>query len=333
MAPQKRTTKQAKQNPRQAKLDAFLEDFDAEVKSRVLHLKEQQMQLLTEIDNRYNMAIIKLPKAVRQMNWLLYFNPEKPQSPTVDDSKRGEVPELENILVENHMAAPKTLQKSSKKESNAKSSPEDENTAPKTKKVRRELPSTCPLLTFLVGVGISWHLTIRFRLPCLSTSSMFVFINDKKPDAGGWRLISGPPLLQGKSKRPPVTSKKTRVQSVLGQTGRKSTRKNLVTPARSMLDSSMMMGATPLITPRFDPRLPKTPGVRVPRHKERIYSISVNGSPVQSSNQDIVINVPIGNGENIQLLASQMDSVDLSSLDEAALEGIRRLQSRLATLL
>ena len=44
-------------------------------------------------------------------------------------------------------------------------------------------------------------------------------------------------------------------------------------------------------------RLPKTPGVRVPRHKERIYSISVNGSPVQSSNQDIVINVPIGNGE------------------------------------
>ena len=43
-------------------------------------------------------------------------------------------------------------------------------------------------------------------------------------------------------------------------------------------------------------RLPKTPGVRVPRPKERIYSISVNGSPVQSSNQDIVINVPIGNG-------------------------------------
>ena len=61
---------------------------------------------------------------------------------------------------------PPIRQIASKKESNAKSSPEDENTAPqtKTKKVRRELPSTCPLLTFLVGVGISWHLTIRFRL-------------------------------------------------------------------------------------------------------------------------------------------------------------------------
>ena len=44
------------------------------VKARVLHLKEQQNHLLTEIDNRYNMAIIKLPKAVRQMNWLLYFS-------------------------------------------------------------------------------------------------------------------------------------------------------------------------------------------------------------------------------------------------------------------
>ena len=44
------------------------------VKTRVLLMKEQQMQLLTEIDNRYNMAIIKLPKAVRQMNWLLYFS-------------------------------------------------------------------------------------------------------------------------------------------------------------------------------------------------------------------------------------------------------------------
>lgn len=34
----------------------------------------------------------------------------------------------------------------------------------------------------------------------------------------------------------------------------RSNRKPLVTPARNLLDSSLMMGATPLITPRFDPR-------------------------------------------------------------------------------
>ncbi|XP_059899535.1 borealin-like isoform X3 [Gadus macrocephalus] len=260
MAPQRKKTKPAITNQRRAQIHAFLEDFDAEVKSRVLLMKEQQMQLLTEIDNRYNMAIIKLPKAVRQMNWLLYFNPEKPQSPTVDVSKRGEVPELENVLVENHSAAPKTLQKSSKK---AKFSSEDENTAPQT--------------------------------------------TTKK----------------GKSKRPPVTSKKTRVKSILGMAA--STRKNL-------LEYSTMTGSTPLITPRFDSRLPETPAVRVPRQKERVYSISVNGSPIQSSTKDIIINVPIGNGESIQLLASQMNSVDLSSLDATALQGMRDLQTQLATL-
>ncbi|CAL8299108.1 unnamed protein product [Lota lota] len=273
MAPTKRSAKQAKKTLRQAKVDAFLKDFDAEVKARVLHLKEQQKQLLTEIDNRYNMAIIKLPKAVRQMNWLLFFRPETPKSPELDNSKKEEVAELENILAEN-LAAPKPPQKSSRKARRAKSSSEDENTAPQ------------------------------------STTK------------------------KGKSKRPPVTSRKTRVQSVLGQSAstRKSTRKPLVTPARNMLDSSLMMGATPLITPRFDPRLPKTPGVRVPRHKERVYSISANGSPIQSSAMDIVLNVPIGNGESIQLLASQIDSVDLLRLDETSLQSLRRMQTRLATL-
>lgn len=106
----------------------------------------------------------------------------------------------------------------------------------------------------------------------------------------------------------------------------------MITPARNLLDSSLLMGSTPLVTPRFDPRLPKTPAVRIPRHKERVYSISVNGSPIAAGNEDIVINVPIGNGESIQLLASQMDSVDLSLLDETALKSIRQLQNRLTTL-
>ncbi|MEQ2169284.1 hypothetical protein GOODEAATRI_023488 [Goodea atripinnis] len=76
-----------------------------------------------------------------------------------------------------------------------------------------------------------------------------------------------------------------------------SNRKPLLTPARNLLDSSLMMGSTPLITPRFDPRLPKTPAVRLPCHKERVYSISVNGSPIAAGSEDIIINVPVGNGE------------------------------------
>ncbi|MEQ2198723.1 hypothetical protein XENOCAPTIV_017260 [Xenoophorus captivus] len=73
-------------------------------------------------------------------------------------------------------------------------------------------------------------------------------------------------------------------------------------------------------------RLPKTPAVRLPCHKERVYSISVNGSPIAAGSEDIIINVPVGNGESIQLLASEMDSMDLNLLDETALRSIRLLK-------
>lgn len=97
-------------------------------------------------------------------------------------------------------------------------------------------------------------------------------------------------------------------------------------------------------------RLPQTSTLRVPRHKERVYSISVNGSPIAAGNEDIVINIPSSNGEvsvwrdgalqasvwgiiltrvftqSLQLLASQINTVDLSQLDQTAVRSIRLLQ-------
>lgn len=274
MAPRKRTTKQRKNNPKTAKLEAFLEDFDSEVKTRVGQLKERINQLLKDVDNSYNMAVIKLPKAVRQMAWLEHLKSEKPKSPEVDNIKRQEEAAIvDSVVAEDHAVLLKSVKKTTKKKGEAKSGPEDENTPSTTRKGKA-------------------------------------------------------------TRKPPTTSKRAKALAVNKQNTsiRRSTRKPLVTPARSVLDSSLMMGPTPLITPRFDPRLPKTPAVRIPRHKERVYSISVNGSPIAAGNEDIVINVPIGNGESIQLLASQMDSVDLSLLDDTALKSIRLLQNRLTTL-
>ncbi|MEQ2272060.1 Borealin [Xenotaenia resolanae] len=87
MAPRKRTTKQRKNNPKTAKLEVFLEDFDSEVKTRVGQLKEKLNQLLKDVDNSYNMALIKMPIAVRQTVWLQHCNPGKPKTPEVDDVK------------------------------------------------------------------------------------------------------------------------------------------------------------------------------------------------------------------------------------------------------
>ncbi|CAJ1083183.1 borealin [Xyrichtys novacula] len=274
MAPRKRTTKQRKNNPKAAKLEAFQEDFDSEVKTRVGQMKERMNQLLKDVENSYNMALIKLPKAIRQTLWLDHFKAEKPKSPEVDNAKREEEAAIvESVVAEDHAVLLKSVKKTTKKKTGSKSSSEDENIPSTTKKGRP-------------------------------------------------------------TKKPPTTSKRAKAVAISKQSTaiRRSSRKPLVTPARSMLDSSLMMGPTPLITPRFDPRLPKTPAVRVPRHKERVYSISVNGSPIAAGNEDIVINVPIGNGESVQLLASQMDSVDLSLLDETALRSIRLLQNRLTTL-
>uniref|UniRef100_A0A674CBR9 Cell division cycle associated 8 n=1 Tax=Salmo trutta TaxID=8032 RepID=A0A674CBR9_SALTR len=265
----KRTTKQRK-NPKLDKLEAFLEDFDSEVKTVVERLKERTNSLLKDADNIFNMAVIKLPKAVRQMNWLEHCGSEKPKSPVEDATKVEEAAQVESIMAEVHTIPPKTAKKAMSKSGEARTSSEDEeNTMARGKK--------------------------------------------------------------GKSTRKPL-SKRAEALSVSKQNTsiKKTSRKPLVTPARNMLDSSLM-GPTPLITARFDSWLPKTPVTRIPRHKERVYSISVNGSPISEGGNDIVINVPVGNGASIQLLASQMDTVDLGQLDETAIRSIRLLQLNVLT--
>ncbi|XP_021167403.2 borealin [Fundulus heteroclitus] len=281
MAPRKRTTKQPKADPRAAKLQAFIDDFDSEVETRLSQMREKIDKLLVDVDNSYDMALMKQPRAVRQMPWMEFYKLHQPKAAeerrpveAPQDLKSGEEAAiLESEVARDHTALLKSLKKATRKKGAAKSSSDDENVPASSRR--------------------------------------------------------GPA-----ARRPPSTAKRTKVLSVTKQHAaiRCSSRKPLVTPARNMMDSSLVMGQTPLVTPRFDPRLPKTPAVRVPRHKERVYSISANGSPITAGSQDIVLNFPVGNGESIQLLASEMDSLDLNLLDETALRSIRQLKDRLTTL-
>ncbi|XP_061520967.1 borealin [Phycodurus eques] len=269
MAPRK-NTKQQKNNPKMIKLEAFLDDFDSEVKTRVGQLEEKKNVLLRELDNSCNVALIKQHAMVRKMNWMEYFKAEKPKSPQVDDLKRAAI--VAHVVAEDHAVLMKSVKKMSKKKGATKSTSNDENT-PRTSR-------------------------------------------------------------KGKTARkPPTTSRRVKALSVSQQNAsvRRSPRNAMVTPARTLLDSSLM-APTPFITPRFDPRLPNTPALRNPRHKERVFSISTNGSPIAATNEEIIINVPIGNGESIQLLASQINSLDLSLLDETTLRSVRHLQNRLTSL-
>ncbi|XP_077447009.1 borealin isoform X2 [Stigmatopora argus] len=274
MAPCKRNTnaKQKKKDPKlKAKIEAFLQDFDSEVKTRLGQLEELKGQILKDVENSYNMTLIKIPSSVKKMNWMACFGLDGIKGPGANDSKsknEEDVPVIENA----DAVLMKAVKKMSKKYSVAKSTSNDENIHKSLKKGRT-------------------------------------------------------------AKKPPSTSKRARALSTIQQnsTLRRSSRNAMVTPARTLLDASII-GQTPLITPRFDPRLPKTPNVRGPRHKERVYSISVNGSPISATDGGIVLTVPVSNGESIQLLASQLDSVDLSSLDQTALRSIRQLQRCLTSL-
>lgn len=277
MAPRKRTTNKSRKNgPKMAKLEAFLDDFDSEVKTIVERLKEKTNSLLKDADNFYNMSLIKLPKAVRQMNWIEFCESEKKEKTPEENAKKEEVAaQVDSVMAEVHTIPPKSAKKVVPKHSRLAAASEDEENVPQNQATVKKGKTT---------------------------------------------------------KKVPSTSKRAKAVSVSKQNTsiRKSNRKPLVTPARN-LDCSLM-GPTPLITPRFDSRLPKTPAVRVPRHKERIYSISVNGSPIAGGTNDIILNIPAENGECLQLLASEMDSVDLNQLDDATMHRIRLLQSRLTTL-
>ncbi|XP_061109964.1 borealin [Conger conger] len=278
MAPRKRTTNKSRKNgPKMAKLEAFLDDFDSEVKTNVERMKESTNCILKDADNFYNMALIKLSKAVRQMNWIELCESEKEKEKTPEeDAKKEEVAaQVESVMAEVHAIPPKSAKKLVPKRNGVGAASEDEENVSQNQATVKKGKTT---------------------------------------------------------KKVPSTSKRAKAISVSKQNAsiRKSNRKPLITPARN-LDSSLM-GPTPLFTPRFDSRLPKTPAVRVPRHKERVYSISVNGSPIAGGVDDIVLNIPSGNGECLQLLASEMESVDLTQLDDTTLQSIRLLQNRLTTL-
>ncbi|KAG3282776.1 borealin [Ictidomys tridecemlineatus] len=74
MAPRKRGSRTNKTNSlRSQKLASFLKDFDREVQVRIKQIESDRQNLLKEVDNLYNIEILRLPKALREMNWLDYF--------------------------------------------------------------------------------------------------------------------------------------------------------------------------------------------------------------------------------------------------------------------
>ncbi|EDL80412.1 cell division cycle associated 8 [Rattus norvegicus] len=218
MAPKKRSSRGTRTNTlRSRKLASFLKDFDREVQVRTKQIESDRQTLLKEVENLYNIEVLRLPKALQVMKWLDYF------------ALGGNRQALEEAAT-----------------------------------VKRCPPS------------------------------------------------------------------KKRTQSIQGRSRSKRLSHDFVTPAMSRLEPSLVK-PTPGMTPRFDSRVFKTPGLRTPAAKEQVYNISINGSPLADS-KEISLSVPIGGGASLRLLASDLQRVDIAQLNPEALGNIKKLSSRLAQI-
>ncbi|XP_014397050.1 borealin [Myotis yumanensis] len=257
---------------RDRKLASFLKDFDREVQIRSKQILSDGLNILKEMDNLYNIEILRLPKALREMNCLDYFalggNKQALEEAATADLDITEINKLTAKAIQTPLKSTRTrkvMNEMKVEEEEDEEEEENKNKKLKTAKVKR-----CP------------------------------------PSRKRMQSIQG----KGKSKR--------------------SSSYNTVTPAVGRMELSLVK-PTPGLTPRFDSRVFKTPGLRTPAARERIYNVSVNGSPLADS-KEIFLTVPVGGGESMRLLASDLKRVDIAQLDPEALGNIKQLSSRLAQI-
>ncbi|XP_003471331.2 borealin [Cavia porcellus] len=269
MAPRKGSSRATKTNSlRSRKLASFLKDFDREVQVRIKQIESDRQNLLKEVDNLYNIEILRLPKALRDMNWLEYFalggNKQALEEAATADV---DIMEINKLTAE----AIQTPLKSAKKQK------------------------------------------------VVQVDEMIIEEEEEENKPKNFQTT--------KVKRCPPSKKRT--QSVQGR-GKRSSCDDFVTPAMGRMELSLVK-PTPGMTPRFDSRVFKTPGLRTPAAREQIYNISVNGSPLADS-KEISLSVPVGGGASMRLLASDLQRIDIAQLDPEALGNIKKLSNRLAQI-
>ncbi|XP_004614376.1 borealin [Sorex araneus] len=270
MAPARKGGSRAKASSlRSRKLTSFLKDFDREVQIRAKQIQSDRQNLLKEMDNLYNIEILRLPKALREMNWLDYFalggNKQALEEAATADLDITEINKLTAEAIQTPLKSARTRRAVQLDEMIVEEEEEENKNNRQTARVKRCPPS------------------------------------------------------------------KKRAQSIQRKSrSKRSSHCNILTPALSRLELSLVK-PTPGMTPRFDSRVFKTPGLRTPAARERIYNISVNGSPLADS-KEIFLTVPVAGGESMRLLASDLQRVDIAQLDPEAIGNIRKLSTRLAQI-
>ncbi|XP_010116249.1 PREDICTED: borealin, partial [Chlamydotis macqueenii] len=135
--------------------------------------------------------------------------------------------------------------------------------------------------------------------------------------------------VKASTKKVPVSRSRRPPSARVKRMSKRSSKNNFITPATGRTLDVCARGGTSMVTPRFDSRVFKTPGLRTPAVNERVYTISANGSPLADSN-DVFITVPVGGGESIRLTANDLTKKNLLHLNSEAQGIMKKLSVRLA---
>ncbi|XP_063810411.1 borealin isoform X2 [Pseudophryne corroboree] len=309
MAPGKKRTTRAQKNRtvKNEKLASFIKDFDSQVKTIVEELKANVVSSLKDVDSLYNIELIKLPVAIREMCWIDFF------------AKGGSL---------------KALEEAAKVNVDMEQITSSVTQTPFKPARKACVPAQLDLLLHNLGsfVLIEEMHNRAVKRPSSSVSQSASIKKAKKTKVDSIEAVENFPVKSVLRTRTNAkvstkrlgTARKARVSAANTTAKGKRSR---TTPAGSRLADASVVGYTPMVTPKIDTRLFKTPALRTPGIQEPVYTFSANGSPLAGMN-DLFINLPAKNGKNIRLTADDID-VNLSSLDQRALENIKLLSSRL----
>ncbi|XP_010019280.1 PREDICTED: borealin, partial [Nestor notabilis] len=148
-----------------------------------------------------------------------------------------------------------------------------------------------------------------------------------EPEAKNLNSTTG--KVKASTKKAPASKSRRAPSARAERMSKRSSKNNFITPATGRTVDLCAPGGTSMITPRFDPSIFKTPGLRAPAAHERVYTVSANGSPLAEVN-DIFITVPVGGGESIRLAASDVTKNNLLHLNAEAQGFMQKLSGRLA---
>ncbi|KAI6073316.1 Borealin [Aix galericulata] len=291
MAPSR---KKAAGGARSRKLAAFLKDFDREVRSRVEQLQTNGQRLVKEAENLYNIEILRLPMALREMNWLEYFakggSKKVLEAAATADLEIREINKLTAEVIQTPLKVIKKVEKS-KQVIEAIEEEAESPLLPVAKRAKHDT-QVVPMLE----------------------------VENTNPRTGKARASI---------KKAPVSRSRRAPSARVKRMSKRSSKNNFITPATGRMVDLCVQGSTSIVTPRFDSRIFKTPGLRTPAVNERVYTISANGSPLADGN-DIFITVPVGGGESIRLTASDLTKKNLLHLNPEAQGIMKKLSVRLA---